>query len=119
MILDRGICSIYRKTDISEAGGMPQDSYMLFDQSWYGELNFETSPQYPTGDRKERRTDARIRIHQNRGIMEHDVAVLADVDSWDRLPAGTPVYEITRCYHATDDDGPTPITDLSLEVAEV
>ena len=116
MILDTGICTIFRQTDTAEAGEMPAPRLDYFCKSWYGELNFETSPSYPTQGRKELRTDQRIRILQNRQIKQNDVAVLLDVRDASQIPEGTEIYRIIRCFHGLDDDGPTPITDLSLEV---
>ena len=90
MILDKGICSVFRATDGAESGDMPLPVLTLLYQSWYGEINFETSPQYPTEGRKELKTDQRVRVMQNRAIREHDVAVLMDVTKETDIPAGTP-----------------------------
>ena len=79
-----------------------------FFESWYGELSFETSPARPTETRKEIRTDARIRILQNREIKEHDRVALS-VYSQDPEH-----YEIERAYHGRDDESGELITDLSL-----
>ena len=116
MILDSGICSIFRPADVAEPGAMPSLQLTLIGQSWYGELNYESSPTRPTKGRNEQRTDQRIRILQNKAIRQNDVAVLMDVTSESAIPAGAPRYAITRCFHGLDDDGPTLITDLSLEV---
>ena len=116
MILDTGICTVFRATDGAEPGGKPLPVYTLLAKSWYGEINFETSPQWQTDGRKSQRTDTRIRILQNRGLRQHDVVVLMDVNALREVPEGVPVYEITRAYHGEDDAGPTKITDLTLEV---
>ena len=116
MILDTGICTIFRPTDTAEPGGKPVPVYALLAKSWYGTINFETSPAWQTEGRKSQKTDARIRILQDRSIRQHDVVVLMDVNSVQGLPDGVPVYEITRAYHGEDDAGPTRITDLTLEV---
>lgn len=116
MILDTGICTIFRQTDTAAAGEMPAPRLDFFFKSWYGELNFETSPAYPTEGRRELRTDQRIRIMQNKQIRQNDVAVLLDVHNASEIPEGAEIYRIIRCFHGLDDDGPTPITDLSLEV---
>lgn len=116
MILDKGICTIFRKMNLSLSGEMPRPGYVLFWKSWYGELAFETSDARPTEGREERRTDARIRIQQNRDLRQHDVVVLQNVDRFEE--ADGPAYEITRAYHGRDDDSPAEISDLSLEVYE-
>lgn len=117
MILDSGICSIFRKEDAALSGEMPRPFYSLIGQGWFGELSFETSPARPTEGRQELKTDARIRILQNRAIRQHDIVVLAEVqDIQDAETA--PVYRITRAYHGADESGATLISDLSLEVYE-
>ena len=118
MILDRGICSIFRRVDIAAHGDMPRYEMALIGQSWYGENDFASSPAWPTEGRRENRTDAKIRILQNRSIRENDIAVLTEAAAWTDIPEETTIYEITRCYHGTDDDGPTEITDLNMEVTE-
>lgn len=118
MILDTGICSVFRKMEIAIPGGMPRHEYKLLHQGWYGELNFETSPARPTEGRSELRTDARIRIWQNRFIRQNDVVVLRDIDSLEEREEGETVYRVNRAFHGKDDNGPTPISDLSLEVYE-
>ena len=46
------------------------------------------------------------------------MVVLRDIRSFDQVADGEPVYRVTRAWHGTDDGGPTPITDLTLEVFE-
>lgn len=116
MILDAGICTVFRKVDSSGAGEKPAPSYTRLCQSWYGELAFETAPVSSTASREDVRTDTRIRVHQNRAINNHDVVVLCDVDT---VPlGGVPVYEVARAFHGTDDEAGELISDLSLEVTE-
>lgn len=116
MILDSGICTVFRKYDMALSGEMPRPGFAVFWKSWYGELSFETSPANPTEGRTERLTDARIRIQQNRDIRQHDVVVLENVDRLE--DAHGPVYEITRAWHGQEDESPALISDLTLEVYE-
>lgn len=116
MILDTGICTVFRKTDTSAAGSMPTVSYSPIWASWYGELSYETSPSWPTEGRKEQRIDGRIRILQNRQIKQNDVVVLEHLARFADRSSGQNVYRIVRAFHGQDDDGPTPISDLTLEV---
>ena len=116
MILDKGICTIFRKTDASLPGYKPSAQYTPIWQSWYGEMNFETAPSWQTDGRKELKADGRIRILQNRAIAQNDVVVLEELSSFASRTAGAPVYQIIRAYHGTDDEGPTQISDLTLEV---
>lgn len=118
MILDSGICTIFRKENIALSGEMPRPGYTFIGRSWYGELNFESTPSRPTEGRTELRTDARIRINQNRNIRQNDIVVLADISDFNSLPDGTTIYDITRFYHGQDDDRPDLITDINLEVME-
>ena len=118
MILDSGICTVFRKTDISEAGAMPAVSYVPIWASWYGELSYETSPAWPTEGRKEQKADGRIRILQNRQIAQNDVVVLEHLERFAERPQDRPVYRVVRAFHGLDDDGPTQISDLTLEVTE-
>ena len=115
MILDSGICTVFRESDANgtgAAGKMPVKAYAVVSSSWYGELAFETSPAYPTEGRKEKKTDAKIRILQNRNIKQNDIVVLELISAWSART--TQPYKITRAYHRSD--GPELISDLSLEV---
>lgn len=109
MNLDKGICTVYHTEDTARAGAQPILTETPFFESWYGELSFETSPARPTETRREIRTDARIRILQNRGINEHDLVALS---VYGQDPEH---YEIERAYHGRDDESGELITDLSLK----
>ena len=116
MILDKGICTVFRPTDTSGPGAMPEWTYIPIWASWYGEPSFETTGRWQTEGRKELRTDAKIRIMQNRQIRQNDVVVLEHLESFDDRNPNAEVFQITRAWHGQDDDGPTPISDLTLEV---
>ena len=115
MILDRGLCRIHRQRSITEPGGKPKSTEELIFESYYGELNFETSPARPTEKREETQTAARIRILQNRGIRKEDVAELIPFDGTETK---TERYRITRAWHGADDESGEQISDLTLEVRE-
>ena len=115
MILDRGICRVYHKTNTATAGSKPTIKETLFHTSYYGELSFETSPAHPTEYREEINTAARVRILQNRGINNHDRVALEPFDQ-SGAPAPTTRFEVTRAYHGRDEDSGEDITDLTLEV---
>ena len=55
---------------------------------------------------------------QCRPIRQNDVVVLEHLASFDERSEGATVYQIDRAYHGVDDDGPTMISDLTLEVIE-
>lgn len=112
MILDTGICTVFREKNIAPAGYKPTKGWEIIGRSWYKELDFSTTPAWPTEKREETKQDQRIRIHQMRMIRKEDRVVLADVDT---MPAdGVTVYKIERAFHGKDDDTPALISDLSL-----
>jgi len=110
VILDTGICTVSRKTNISKPGDMPVYADVPYWWSWYAELSYETAPARPTPDREEVRTDARVRVLQCREIANHDRVTLADQRGRETA------YEVTRAWHGLDEDSGQPITDLTLEV---
>ena len=112
MILDDGVCSVFAKTDVSAPGDMPEYSYQLRHQAWYGLLSFETSPANPTEYREERETAARIRILQCRSLHEQDMVQLIATNTPNET---TSRFSITRLYHGTDDESGELITDITLE----
>ena len=118
MILDKGICTIFRRMDSARSGAMPAWTYAKIWVSWYGELSYETAPAWLTEGRKERKADGRIRIQQCRDIRQNDIVVLNQLGQFKDRSPDAQVFQITRAYHGTDDDGPTPISDLTLEVYE-
>ena len=117
MILDRGICRVYRKENTASAGSKPVYENVLFHESYYGELNFETAQAWPTDHREEINTAARIRILQNRRIANHDRVKLEKFDDGERSEDDE-VFEVTRAYHGRDEDSGEDITDLTLEVVK-
>ena len=118
MILDSGICTVFRKTDTSDPGDMPTVDHFPIWASWYAELSYETTPTWQTEGRKEQRADGRIRVLQCRSIRQDDVVVLEHLASFNERSEGAVVYRITRAFHGVDDEGPTMIYDLTLEVID-
>ena len=115
MILDRGLCRIYRQRSITTPGGKPKSAEDLIWESYYGELSFETGPSRPTEMRAETQTATRVRILQNREIRKQDVAELIPFDGTETK---TEKYRIARAWHGADDDSGELISDLTLEVNE-
>lgn len=112
MILDKGICTVFAKVDVTPPGGMPAYAYEVKHQGWYAELDFATVADWPTEDREERRVDARIRMVQNRAIGNHDVVVLENART---VEEGMELYEVTRAWHGHEQETGMPISDLTLE----
>ena len=115
MILDRGICTVYRKKSTTRPGGKPTSELAVIHQSYYGELSFETAPARPTERREETRTDTRVRILQNRAIGNQDVCGL---EPFDGAAGKTEMYLIRRAWHGVDEESGEAISDLTLEVDE-
>lgn len=112
MILDTGICTVFRKTDDSRPGGKPTYRYDVLCKHWYAELEYANVQTFPTESREETQTDARIRILQDRRIANHDVVVFANAN---RVQDVLKAYEVTRAYHGKDSDSGELITDLTLQ----
>lgn len=107
MILDKGICKVYRLEDISAPGDMPKERLVQFHESWFGELDFASNSDQKTQYREDVITSARIRIYQNREITNLN-AVTLSTDPEKR-------FEVTRVYHSRDDESGEPISDLNLK----
>lgn len=108
MILDSGVATFYHKTNTAGPGEKPIFTNALFFTGYYGELSYETNPRYQTEKREDVRTDARIRVLQNRGIMNRDTCTLEPVNG------NGGYYEVTRVWHGTDDESGELISDISL-----
>lgn len=112
MVLDSGLCSVFRKVDTTKGVGMPRYEYQLMHQSWYGKLEFATGETYPTEFREEVKCDLRIRITQNDRINNHCTVVMAMQAEMD---ATAEYYNVTRAWHGHDTESGELITDLTLE----
>jgi len=112
MLLKDGIATIYEQRDTSGPGEKPRYERFERARSYYAELSFDTRPVNPTGERREQKIDARIRIRQCRAIREDD---LARIDSFHEAGADGKMYKVVRAYHGTDEESGLPISDLSLE----
>lgn len=112
MILDDGICTVFAMVDVSEPGGKPDLQPQEKSMSWFGYLNFETAPAWPTESREEVEVTARIRIHQDRTITNRDVIVLQETHA---IEPGMEQLQVVRAFHGVDDDNGQPITDLTLK----
>lgn len=116
MILDDGICTVFAMVDVSEPGGKPVLQPKEKSMAWFGYLNFETAPAWPTEAREEVEVTARIRIPQDRSITNKDVVVLQETHT---IEDGMTRLEVVRAYHGTDDESGQPITDLTLKAVGV
>lgn len=110
MILDDGICRVSKKINVAGFGEKPRFVDQPFYEGWYAELNFETAPAYPTENREETQTDARVRVLQNREINNHDHVTLSPFRGEMRD------FEVIRAYHGRDNESGELISDLSLRL---
>ena len=110
MILDSGVCTVFKKANVAGFGEKPRFVNQPFYMSWYKELSFATSAADPTGRREEVEADARVRVLQNRQITNHDCVSLAPSSGESRQ------FEVVRAYHGQDDDSGELITDLTLRL---
>lgn len=96
MILDTGICKIYRVR-----AGRPQTSptsgLKAVYNNWYATLGHESGGGGEAGDNQ-----LRIRCHDG-DIAEYDIAMI-----------GKQPWRVTRVYHGKDDENGQPIADLTL-----
>lgn len=111
MLLDSGVCTVYKRRDVSAPGDKPAYDYEQVHESCYAELAYETAPDRPTAYREEVRIDARIRVLQCRRITNHDTVVLRDAR---HVEPGAIRYEVRRAYHGHDEESGEPITDITL-----
>lgn len=107
MILDSGICGVFSLGNSGAPGDLPCDALKIKMRSWYGELDYATTPARPDGMQEDAEISLRIRVHQSRAVTSHDV-VIFDASPDDQ-------YDITRAYHGVDDESGQPITDLTLK----
>lgn len=105
MILDTGICSIYKLKNTAPPGRKPTLSLEIpaISEPWYGELEFESNPVFTTELQEDVEIDARIRILQDRRVNRQTVVVLSDKQ-----------YKVERAYHGKDEESGELITDLNL-----
>ena len=103
MILDSGICNIYRLTNTAGAGNMPNETPALVAQLWYGELSFESSPVRNTESQEQVEIAMRIRVLRNRTIDEKAIVQIGGED-----------YKVERVFNGIDPESGERICDLSL-----
>lgn len=115
MILDDGICTVFKLVDKSKPGDKPDQQPQEKSMAWFGFLDFATAEKWPTESREETEVTTRIRILQDRTITNKNVVVLQETHS---IEPGMERLEVVRAYHGHDDDNGQPITDLTLKVVK-
>jgi len=103
MILDSGICQIYKVKNTARPGEMPNETLVQIAECWYGELSFESSPIQYTENLEQIEIAQRIRILQNRELQEKAVVIIDGQQ-----------YKVERLYHGKDIESGELITDMNL-----
>lgn len=115
MMLDSGICTIFQETSSSVPGGKPVKGYEMLSAGWYGLLQFESLPAWPTEGREEKEVSLRIRVLRDIRIDSKCVVALQLVYE---LSEDVERYEVARVYHGVDDESGEEISDLTLRRVE-
>lgn len=111
MLLDRGICEVWRESISTPSGTLPQTTTTKVFASYYGERTVGFN-RYWTAMAQDNRIDLLIRI-QRFAVSTADKVVLDPV-----TPDGTAgTYNVLQVQHLEDEDG-LLVTDLSLERTE-
>lgn len=105
MLLDAGICIIYRSENAAPSGDMPKEAWAERSQHWYGELTVGVT-RYRAALKDNERADLLLRIWRDR-----------DIRTTDRCMVDGALYKINQVQHRTDEDG-LLVTDLELERLE-
>jgi hypothetical protein len=103
MILDTGICKVFKLVNTAAAGDKPNQTKQKIADAWYGELSYESRPVQYTESQEQVEISMRIRILRNRNITEKAIVEIAGED-----------YQVVRVFNGIDDDSGEPISDLSL-----
>ncbi len=91
MILDSGICKIYKMTDTSAAGDMPNETLVQIAECWFGDLSFGSSPVQHTDSLEQVEIARKIRILQNKAVIKKAVVVI-----------GSDQYNVERVFHGIE-----------------
>lgn len=119
MLLDSGVYTVFGAISQKKPGGMPVTTYETLGSGWYGLLQFETTPAWPTEGREEKEVSKRIRVLQDERINTKSLVVLQEADTLESLEDDVQRYEVARAYHGVDEESGEPITDLTLRAVSV
>lgn len=112
MILDDGICSIFRAANVAAAGRMPVWGFEPVGQSWFKRRSYSTRASFMREGAEDTTVSLRIRILRNDAVTNHDVVILVPADAM--LP-NVKRYSVINAVHDVDPDSGEAVTDLYLE----
>jgi len=92
MILDKGICTLYKVSNSAAAGAMPVQSLTKIADHWFADLEFEAAMFMDTDNSEQILVEKKIRILQNLNVLKGTV-IKIDSD----------YYKVVRVYHGKDE----------------
>lgn len=98
MLLDSGICSVYKLVGNSISGSLELKSSHYYGEKTVGVIR------YYEAKRSDSRIDRLIRVWRDESIVATDICVLVDGKQ----------YEVIQAAHLLDENG-LKVTDISLE----
>jgi hypothetical protein len=108
MVLDKGIAEFYKTVNTATAGEEPNDTLQLTHSSWYGDLDFVSTPKRSEGAQLVKAVEKKIRVIDGAGIIEGAVVKI-----------GTDVYSVIKAWHGKKDGMDVADVELSREVYNV
>ena len=116
MLLDSGIMTLYRQSNVSQPGEMPEYTWTEIWRSFYGEKTVGVN-RYYTAKAHDDQTDMLIAVQRNRDISPATDRIGIDRKYFGMEPIegdNNLYFRITQVQQAADEDG-LPMTDLALE----
>lgn len=107
MILNDGICTLCWRVNTAEPGQKPVYAPEAIGQSWYGDLEFATNPEFNTELREDALVDRRIRVLRDFSL---DRLYYVEIDG--------DYYKVTRVFNGRDEDSGQLMADISLQRIE-
>lgn len=108
MVLDCGVAEFYKLVNTAPAGEAPNDTPQLTYRSWYGDLEYVSTPRRSAGAQLDIAVDRKIRVLDGSGIVEGAVVKI-----------GTEAYRVIKAWHGRKDGMDVADVELSREVYNV
>ena len=108
MVLDKGIAEFYKMVNTAPAGEEPSNTPELVYRSWYGDLDFISTPRQSAGAQHTKAVNKKIRVIDGDGIVEGAVVKI-----------GTDTYYVIKAWHGRKDGVDVADVELSREVYNV
>ena len=104
MILDSGICKIYKIANTAGPGEMPNENKVKIAERWFGDLDFSSAPTQYTESLEQIEVSRKIRVLRVDEIVMKKTIVEIGVEA----------YMVERVYDGTDKESGERISDISL-----